>query len=181
MRPVRFPSSGAGGRALGTEPAALNLCRALAEILRAAIGLEHTLGADQFVYFDAARPKKCLAPDAFVKLGRPDSDFDPWSTWEEGAPDVAFEVLSPSDTPEMWTLEEKLGRYHRLGVRELFVFDVDVPAGKRLRAWDRIENDFVERIVEGERTPCTVLGLFLVIAPAPDRRDLVPCVSPPLS
>lgn len=166
VRPVKFPSAEPEDEHLGQSRRHLNLCKALAEIIRAAIGLEHTLGADQFVYFDAARPKRCLAPDAFVKLGRPDSDFDSWSTWKEGAPEIAFEILSPSDTPEMWTLEEKLGRYHQLGVGELFVFDVDEPAGKRLRAWDRIENDFVERVIEDERTPCTILGLYVVVAPS---------------
>ena len=36
---------------------------------------EHTVGADQFVYFDAAAPRRCLAPDAFVTLGVQDHDF----------------------------------------------------------------------------------------------------------
>lgn len=76
VRPVKFPSAEPEDEHLGQSRRHLNSCRALVEILRAAIGLEHTLGADQFVYFDAARPKKCLAPDALVKLGRPDSDFD---------------------------------------------------------------------------------------------------------
>ena len=35
----------------------------------------------------------------------------------------------------------------------------------RLRAWDRIEDDLVERVVEGETTPCLTLGAHWVLAP----------------
>jgi hypothetical protein len=108
---------------------------------------DHTVGADQFVYFDAANPRRCLAPDAFVTLGVTDHDFDSYLVWEEGTPDVAFEVQSPSDRPERWTFEEKLRRYHALGVRELVTLHVDAPAGERLRIWDRLEHDLVERAV----------------------------------
>ncbi|CAN5924345.1 hypothetical protein BH11MYX4_BH11MYX4_62670 [soil metagenome] len=142
-----------------------NLCKALYEILRAACGPEHTVGADQFVYFDAADPRRCLAPDAFVTLGVRDHDFDSYLAWEEGTPELAFEVLSPSDTPERWPFAEKLLRYRALGVRELVTFDVDAPSGQRLRIWDRLEHDLVERVVEGERTPCVTLGLTLLVGP----------------
>jgi hypothetical protein len=141
------------------------LCKALYEMLCAVCVPEHTVGADQFVYFDAANPRRCLAPDAFVTLGVPDHDFDSYLVWEEGTPDVAFEVLSPSDTPERWTFEEKLRRYHALGVRELVTFHVDAPEGERLRIWDRLEQDFVERAVTGDTSPCVTLGLTLLIGP----------------
>jgi hypothetical protein len=143
----------------------LHLCHALYEMIRSACVPEHTVGADQLVYFDAANPKRCLAPDAFVTLGVPDHDFDSYLVWEEGTPDVAFEVLSPSDTPERWTFEEKLRRYHALGVRELVVFHVDATPGERLRVWDRIDNDLVERVVIDETTPCLALGLTLLVGP----------------
>lgn len=38
-------------------------------------------------------------------------------------------------------------------------FDPEAPAGQRLRAWDRVHDDLVERRLEGERTPCVPLGL----------------------
>ena len=98
-----------------------------------------------------------------MTLGVRDHDFDSYLVWEEGTPDVAFEVLSPSDTPERWTFEEKLRRYHALGVRELVTFHVDADAGTRLRVWDRIENDLIERVIEGDTTPCLVLGLTLLV------------------
>ncbi len=163
----------------------LHLCHALYEMLCAVCVPEHTVGADQFVYFDAANPRRCLAPDAFVTLGAPDHDFDSYLVWEEGTPNVAFEVLSPSDTPERWTFEETLRRYHALGVRELVTFHVDAPEGERLRIWDRLEQDLVERTVTGDTSPCITLGLTLLIAPLdtyptclrlardPEGRDLV--------
>jgi len=36
---------------------------------------EHTIGCQQFVYWDPTDPSRCLAPDAFVRLGVPDSIF----------------------------------------------------------------------------------------------------------
>jgi hypothetical protein len=89
--------------------------------------------------------------------------------WDKGAPDLAVEVLSPSDTAEPITLEEKLGRYGSVGVRELVFFDVDAPEGARLRAWDRLEDVLVERDVVDERTPCLTLGGLFLLAPAEDR------------
>jgi len=85
------------------------------EMLRAVCVPEHTVGAHQFVYFDAENTKRCLAPDAFVTLGVRDHDFDSYLAWEEGTPAIAFEILSPSDTPERWSFEEKLDRYRALG------------------------------------------------------------------
>ncbi len=163
--PLRFPAEEPEDEHLGQGKRHLHLCFALYQMISRVAGDEHAKGADQFVYFDAADPRRCLAPDVFVKLGVPDSMFETWKAWEHGAPDVAFEVLSPSDTPERWTFREKLKRYRALGVRELIVFDVDAPAGKRLRAWDRIDEDLVERVVEGERTPCVTLGVHLLVAP----------------
>jgi hypothetical protein len=97
-----------------------------------------------------------------VKLGLPLDELrqhGSWKTWELGVPELVVEVLSVSDTPERWTFAEKLDAYAQLGVRELVAFDLDAPEGKRVRVWDRLEGDFVERIVDGERTPSAVLSL----------------------
>src|SRR5260221_7290497 len=95
--------------------------------------------------------------------------FESWKVWEKGAPEIAIEVLSPSDSPETLPFAEKLARYHAVGVRELFAFDVDGDPGKRLRAWDRIDGVLAERIVEGERTPCLALEMWFVLAPGNDQ------------
>lgn len=141
----------------------------LYRILQEAVGSGHTVAGDAFVYWNAADPRRCLAPDGFVKLGGPPAiTFESYKTWELGTPELAIEITSPSDTPERWTFQEKLGRYHELGVAELISFQADAPVGARLRAWDRLEGDLVERVVENERTPCLTLGMTFVIAPLPD-------------
>jgi hypothetical protein len=161
--PLRFPEQEPESERMGQGRRHFNLCKALYEMLCEACVPEHTVGADQFVYFDASNPKRCLAPDAFVTLNVRDHDFDSYLVWEEGTPDVAFEVLSPSDTPERWTFEEKLRRYRALGVRELVTFHVDAAPGARLRVWDRLEHDLVERVIVDDTTPCVTLGMSLLV------------------
>lgn len=161
--PLRFPAEEPEDEHLGQSKRHLELCMALYEMLGRIVGKKDAKGADQFVYFDATDPRRCLAPDAFVKRGVRDWSFDTWKTWEKGAPDLAFEVLSPSDTPERWTFREKLKRYREMGVRELVVANLDGPEGKRLRVWDRIDEDLVERRVKDDRTPCVTLGVHILV------------------
>ncbi len=76
------------------------------------------------------------------------------------------EILSPSDE-EPITLAEKLDRYRALGAREVVVFNVDEVVA--LRIWDRVDDDLVERVIATNApTPCTTLGMFWVVASAPD-------------
>ncbi|MCK6588711.1 MAG: Uma2 family endonuclease, partial [Polyangiaceae bacterium] len=60
---------------------------------------EHSIGCDQFVYWDPTDPASCVAPDAFVHLSVPDSDFRSWKAWERGIPELAVEIVSYSDAP----------------------------------------------------------------------------------
>ncbi|MBI2388090.1 MAG: Uma2 family endonuclease [Deltaproteobacteria bacterium] len=137
-------------------------------ILELALGKDVVLGSDQFVYWNARDPRRCLAPDVFVFVGRPDEDIQSWKTWERGGPpQLAVEITSDSDhEPLRW--DDKLERYHELGVRELVRFDADAAPGRRLRVWDRLDDDLVERIVEGDSTPCLTLGLTWLVAPLAD-------------
>ena len=141
------------------------MCELLYQLLRAAVGPQHTVGKDNFVYFDASNARRKCAPDGFVKVDLPQAHFDSYKTWEHGAPELCVEILSPSDTEEKLTLEEKLERFHAIGVREVIAFDVDAPVGTRLRAWDLVDGDLVERVVENECTPCLVLGKWFVVSP----------------
>lgn len=165
-QPLRFVDANPEWQ-LGESLRHFNLCALLYQILRQAVTSRDSVGCDQFVYLDAGDPKRCLAPDGFVKLGVPQEMFASWRVWERGAPELCVEVLSPSDQ-EPIPFAEKLGRYQALGVRELIVFQVDEPAGKRIRVWDRVGDDLLERVVTADATPCATLGLFWVVAPARD-------------
>lgn len=133
------------------------ICDLVYRLFKDVVGDACAVGCDQFVYFDGEDPKKRLAPDAFVKLGVKDSLFDSWKTWKLGSPELCVEILSSSDTGEYLPLKTKMTRYRTLGVEELILFDMEREAGGRLRAFDRVDGDLVERIVDGETTPCLTL------------------------
>jgi Uma2 family endonuclease len=126
----------------------LELRTALYLIVKLAMSETAVFGSDQFVYWDPTNPKACLAPDLLIKLGGPDADYDTWKVWERGAPDIAVEIASRSDGPEMaW--EEKLERYRKIGLKELVRYDWKKPQTS-LRIWDSVDGDLVERVIEGE-------------------------------
>jgi Uma2 family endonuclease len=142
----------------------LTLRTFLYQLLKFALGPSHSVGSEQFVYFNAANPKACLAPDAFVKSNVPETQFGTWKTWERGGPpDLAVEIVSPSEDAEDW--DDKLARYFECGISELVRFDPAAPEGARLRVWDRIDDDLVERVVVGDRATCVTLSLGWVVAP----------------
>lgn len=143
-------------------PRQLHFRQAIDEVLREAVRLTtSTVGSGRAVYFRANDPEHHLVPDAFVKLGIADHRFEVWKVWERGAPNLAFEISSV----EHDSLGQMIERYHELGVSELVVFDVNPPTGRRLRVWDRIDGDFVERVVEDERTQCLTLDIDLAVGP----------------
>ena len=137
----------------------------LFRLLKFALGDAHSVGSDQFVYWNARDVRRSLSPDVFVKLDVPDTSFGSWKTWEgRGAPDLAVEIISPNEGDGVaW--EEKLARYHELGVKELVRFDPEEREGARLRAWDRVDGDLVERQVAADKTPCGTLGLHWTVCP----------------
>ncbi len=139
----------------------LKLRTSLLDVLERAFGARAAVGSDQFVYFSASNPKRCIAPDVFVRLGAPGVDITSWKTWERGTPELAVEIVSPNERP--WV--DQLADYHDAGFVEVVRFYVDAAPGSRIRAWDRVDGDLVERVVEGDRTPCAVLGGTWVVAP----------------
>ncbi len=87
-----------------------------------------------------------LAPDIMVVFGRPKGDRGSYQQWKEGniAPQIAFEILSPSNfAPEM---EEKRVFYETHGVEEYYSYD---PDRFRLKGWIR-QNDRLVAIPEME-------------------------------
>lgn len=141
----------------------LKLRTLLYQVLELAFADQAEIGCDQFVYWDATDPRVCLAPDAFVHLGQADTLFDSWKTWERGTPEIAVEIISKSDERDRdW--EAKLGRYNRLGVRELIRFDPEATE-LRLRVWDLSDGRLVERVVVGDSSPSRWLpGHWLVLS-----------------
>jgi Uma2 family endonuclease len=100
------------------------------------------VASDQFVYFDATDPKRCLAPDFAVRRG-PSQLLTSWKTWELGAPEVGVEILSESDESDR-EVGRKLERYRQAGVLEVVVFDPDAREPE-LRLFDLFDGDLVER------------------------------------
>lgn len=62
------------------------------------------------------------APDAMVVLGRPDGDRGSYQQWKEEniAPQVVFEIISPSTAAEM---ADKQRFYQQYGVMEMYFYD----------------------------------------------------------
>jgi len=161
--PVVFPSE----EKVPESTQHLKLRTLLYQVLHHAFRMEHSIGCDQFVYWSGANPRRCLAPDAFVRLGRPHELFESWKTWERGAPELCVEIASRSDAPDPpW--DEKLEKYLELGAQEIVRFDWRAAEGQRLRAWDRVDGQLVERVVEGDRTGCATLGLHWVVTAHPE-------------
>jgi Uma2 family endonuclease len=158
--PLRFPESAE----MPEGTAHLIIRTFLFQLFRHMLGPEHTVGSDQFVYWLPTNPRRCLSPDVFVKLGVPTAQFGSWKCWERGSPELAVEVISPNEGDAVeW--DDKLARYAELGVQELLRFDPEEAEGRRLRAWDGLDGDFVERVVHGDETPCVALGLEWVVCP----------------
>jgi Uma2 family endonuclease len=159
-QPLRFPVE----ETVPESKRHLKLRTLLYLILEHAFGDRACLGSDQFIYWNAANPRRQLAPDVFVRLGTPDVVFDSWKTWERGTPELAVEIVSDSDASEA-ELGDKLERYRELGVRELVRFEPDAAAGAKLRIWDRDAEDLVERKTEQDRSPSPALGVWWVVLP----------------
>jgi len=144
----------------------LELRTALYQILKLAFGSVHGVGSDQFVYFDPTDPRRCVAPDAFVRLGGPNDVFRVWKVWERGAPHVAVEIISATERDV--DQEAQLLRYRQMGVAELVRFDCD-DAERPLRIWDRTNDDLVERVLERPTSAeCKPLGVFWVVVDDPE-------------
>ncbi|MGD1702262.1 Uma2 family endonuclease [Dapis sp. BLCC M229] len=70
-------------------------------------------------------PKITQAPDVMVIFGVPKGDRGSYKQWEENniAPQVVFEILSPSNTQK--EMSKKLLFYNRYGVEEYYIYDPD--------------------------------------------------------
>lgn len=92
------------------------------------------VAGDLLWYPVEGHPEICTAPDGLVAFGRPRGDRGSYKQWEEGgiAPQVVFEILSPSNTRA--ELKLKLEFYERYGVEEFYQYDPDRVV---LKGWTR--------------------------------------------
>jgi len=158
-QPLFFPTS-------GEEPESrwhMELRAGLFQMLQAAFGENAVIGSGQFMYWEPANPRACVAPDVMVRLGEPDAQFESWKVWERGAPQLAIELVSKGDPMGLsWT--EKLERYRHVGIVELVRFDRDDEQAP-LRLWDNVDGDLVERDPAAPGfTRCDVLDGYWIAA-----------------
>jgi|YNPMSStandDraft_1061717.scaffolds.fasta_scaffold48169_1 Uma2 family endonuclease/FtsZ-binding cell division protein ZapB len=83
------------------------------------------VAADLFWYPVEGHPEIRTAPDVMVVFGRPKGHRPSYKQWEEDglAPQVVFEVLSPSNRPS--DLIDKFLFYQQYGVEEYYLYDPD--------------------------------------------------------
>jgi hypothetical protein len=162
VRPLVFPESEPEERRVPEGKQHVMLKFFLFALLRRAFAAQHTIACDQFIYWNARNPRRRCAPDAAVKLGRPDDVFRSWKTWERGTPELIVEIEGEYSGKKLrW--ERRFERFQELGAHEIVRFDYEAPPGRRITVWDRIEDDIVERIVDGEVARCLTLGLWWVV------------------
>ena len=65
--PIHFPSEESPEEHVGETKRHLEARTTLYLLLKDAFA-DKAIGSDQFVYWDASDPRKCLSPDVFVKL-----------------------------------------------------------------------------------------------------------------
>ncbi|WP_337176467.1 Uma2 family endonuclease [Paludisphaera sp.] len=95
--------------------------------------LDVLVACDLLWYFDPTNPRRCVAPDVFVAFGRPRALRHSYKEWLEGhAPQVVFEIHSPSNTPA--EMDRKLKLYDDRGVEEYYYYFPEEAAG-RLDGW----------------------------------------------
>jgi hypothetical protein len=99
-------------------------------------GQQVFVAGDLFWYPVKGDPKIVQAPDALVVYGRPPGYRGSYKQWEEAgiAPQVVFEVLSPSNTRD--EMASKLNFYDRHGVEEYYFLD---PYKNNILGWVRQE------------------------------------------
>jgi Uma2 family endonuclease len=119
------------------------------------------IASDLLWYPVEGDPKTVLAPDVMVAFGRPPGYRGSYLQWKEDdiPPQVVFEVLSPSNTPN--EMKEKLDFYMTHGVKEYYEFD---PDRITLKAWQIQGTELIRNwtIHEGGTSPR--LGIRFEIA-----------------
>ncbi|MDR3632750.1 MAG: Uma2 family endonuclease [Isosphaeraceae bacterium] len=92
------------------------------------------VAGDLFWYPVEGNNKVRMAPDVMVVVGRPKGHRGSYMQWLEGgiAPQVVFEILSPSNRPQEMT--RKTLFYEHFGINEYYQYD---PDDNDLSGWQR--------------------------------------------
>ena len=94
----------------------------LAFHLRAWAGTRHAMVTAESGYILSEDPATVRGPDVAVVLERRSSEGQPGG-WVRGAPDLAVEILSPSDTSS--AIQQKTLEYLEAGARLVWIVDPD--------------------------------------------------------
>ena len=91
------------------------------EIIFAAIA--DVFVAGDLLWYPTEGSRNCQAPDVMVAFGRPKGKRGSYKQWLEDdiAPQVAFEILSPSNTTKEMSVKLKFYQTH--GVEEYYIYD----------------------------------------------------------
>jgi len=140
--PIEYPESDGEPMAENTEQ--FNWIVLVKENLESLFADDpHVFVAGDLLWYPVeGQPTIRCAPDTLVAFGRPKGRRGSYRQWEEGgiAPQVVFEILSPSNTAE--EMREKREFYATYGVEEYYEYDPDTFT---LRGWLRDANgDLVE-------------------------------------
>jgi Uma2 family endonuclease len=102
-----------------------------------------------------------LAPDVMVAFGRPKGRRGSYLQWEEAgiAPQVVFEVLSPSNSQMEMTNKQRF--YDRYGVEEYYIYD---PKRHHLEIWLR-QHERLKRVLHLNGWISPRLGIRFVLRP----------------
>jgi Uma2 family endonuclease len=115
--------------------------------------------AGDLLWYPVRYTQKRMAPDVMVVLGRPKGKRGSYKQWEEEniAPQVAFEILSPSnkDRRGIDSLEDKFEFYQTYGIQEYYVYD---PDEQGLEGWQR-QGDRLMRILSMRSWASPLLGI----------------------
>jgi Uma2 family endonuclease len=100
-----------------------------------------------------------MAPDVMVVFGRPKGKRGSYRQWEEGniAPQVVFEILSPSNSISEMKIKQSL--YNQHGVQEYYVYD---PETNRLEIWIR-ENKHLRKMAHIHGWTSPLLGIRFIL------------------
>ncbi|HEV3440346.1 MAG TPA: Uma2 family endonuclease [Gemmata sp.] len=106
--------------------------------LREMLAGQNVFVAGHLFWYPVKGSSTAQAPDALVVFGRPPGYRGSYKQWEEDgiAPQVVFEILSPSNSRE--EMDEKLRWYDRHGVEEYYLID---PDKNQLNGWVRCNDN----------------------------------------